>query len=290
MTKPILEVKKLSKSYPNFKLDNINFTLPENCITGFIGTNGSGKTTTIKAILNLIKIDHGTINILGNDYKDKNIRIKNKIGVVLGNGCFYDSLTINEMTNIIKLSYSQWDAGTYEKLLKEFHLNPRQKISTLSMGMRMKFSLLLALSHKADFLIMDEPTSGLDPEIRNNLLLFFQRFMLEGGKGIFFSTHIISDIEKIADQVILIDSGSILFDESKDDLLYQYCRIKGGASIYDNISSLPFLSIDLSEFGFSGIIKNVDIKNIHIPNLIIEKASLEDIMLSHLPRRTKNAF
>jgi ABC-2 type transport system ATP-binding protein len=286
----VLEVKDLSKSYPNFSLQNINFSLSENCITGFIGINGAGKTTTIKSILNLIATDSGTINLLGNDIKNHSTFTKDKIGVVLGDGYFYDSLTINEMTSIIKSSYSHWNSDNYTKLIKEFCLDPGQKISTLSKGMRMKFSLLLALSHNAEFLIMDEPTSGLDPEIRSHLLLILQHFMQEGGKGIFFSTHIISDIEKIADQVILIDSGKIIFDESKDDLLYEYCSVRGGASLFDKMVSLPFLNIELDEFGFSGIIRYEDIKDINIPNLIIEKASLENIMLAHLPRRTNNGY
>jgi ABC-2 type transport system ATP-binding protein len=286
----ILEVKNLSKSYPNFSLRNINFSLLENCITGFIGINGAGKTTTIKAILNLIATNSGTITLLGKDIKNHNTLIKDKIGVVLGDGYFYESLTINEMSSIIKASYSHWDSDNYTKIMKEFCLDPRQKISTLSKGMRMKFSLLLALSHNAEFLIMDEPTSGLDPEIRSHLLLILQQFMQEGGRGVFFSTHIISDIEKIADQVILIDSGKIIFDESKDDLLYKYCSVRGGASLYDKMASLPFLDIEVSEFGFSGIIRLEDMKNVQMQDLIIEKASLENIMLAHLNRRTNNGY
>ena len=284
----VLEVKDLSKSYANFRLQNINFTLLENCITGFIGINGAGKTTTIKAILNLISTDSGKITILGNDIENHGYLTKDKIGVVLGDGYFYDSLTINEMSSIIKSSYSHWNSDNYNKLIKEFCLNPSQKISTLSKGMRMKFSLLLALSHNAEFLIMDEPTSGLDPEIRSHLLLILQHFMQEGGKGVFFSTHIISDIEKIADQVILIDSGKIIFNESKDDLLYEYCSVRGGASLFDKMTSFPFLNIELDEYGFSGIIRYEDVKDISIPNVIIEKASLENIMLAHLPRRNHN--
>lgn len=195
MMADVLEVKNLSKSYSNFSLHNINFSLPENCITGFIGINGAGKTTTIKAILNLIATDSGTITLLGKDVKKDSNFIKDKIGVVLEDGYFYDSLTINEMSSIIKSSYSHWNSENYTKLMKEFCLNPSQKISTLSKGMRMKFSLLLALSHNAEFLIMDEPTSGLDPEIRSHLLLILQHFMQEGGKGIFFP-HILFPILK----------------------------------------------------------------------------------------------
>ncbi len=286
----VLEVKDLSKHYPKFSLQNINFSVLEDSITGLIGINGAGKTTTIKAILNLIAADSGTITLFGKDIKEHNSLIKDKIGVVLGDGYFYDSLTIKEMSSIVKTSYTHWNSETCTKLIKEFCLNPDQKISTLSKGMRMKFSLSLALSHNAEFLIMDEPTCGLDPEIRSHMLLILQRFIQDGGKGIFFSTHIISDIEKIADQIILIDSGKIIFDQSKDDLLYEYCSVRGGASYFDEMSELPFLNLELGEFGFSGIIKYDDIKDIHKPNLVIEKTSLENIMLAHLPRRINNGY
>ncbi|MGQ0437074.1 ABC transporter ATP-binding protein, partial [Bacillus sp. B-TM1] len=206
----VLEVNNLNKSYGNFSLKDVTFSLNTDCITGFIGTNGSGKTTTIKAILGLILKDSGKINFLGKDMDKHERKSKNKIGIVLDEGYFYDELTVKEMKNVIAPSYTEWDEPVFQNYIKKFNLNLEQKISTLSKGMRMKFAVALALSHHADLLIMDEPTSGLDPLVRSELMDILLDFMKEPGKSVFFSTHITSDLDKIADMIILIDNGKVL--------------------------------------------------------------------------------
>lgn len=167
----ILEVSGINKSYDDFSLKDISFYLPEGCITGFVGINGAGKTTTLRSILGLTNNVSGKINFFGMDIKGNESEIKDRIGIVLDDGCFYDELTISEMKSIIAPAYKNWCEQDFIDYLERFELNPKQKINTLSKGMRMKYALALSLSHKAELLIMDEPTSGLDPLVRSQLCL-----------------------------------------------------------------------------------------------------------------------
>ena len=223
----ILKVSDLNKSYGNFSLSNVSFSLPEGCITGFIGVNGAGKTTTLRTILELTNRTSGHIEFFGLDMQSHEQEIKNRIGVVLDGGYFYEELSLAEMKSIIAPAYTSWCEQDFKNYLERFNLNPKQKINTLSKGMKMKYALALALSHKAELLIMDEPTSGLDPLIRSQLLTILTDYMNSGGKGVFFSTHIISDLDKIADMLIMIDNGHIVFQEEKDTLLDYYRIVKG---------------------------------------------------------------
>lgn len=203
----ILEVSGLNKRYGDFALKDISFYLPDGCITGFVGINGAGKTTTLRSILGLTNKVSGNIKFFGMNIDGNESKIKDRIGIVLDEGCFYDELTLLEMKNVIAPAYRNWCEQDYIDYMEQFSLNPKQKINTLSKGMRMKYALALALSHKAELLIMDEPTSGLDPLVRSQLLNILKDYMGKGGKGVFFSTHITSDLEKIADMLIMIDGG-----------------------------------------------------------------------------------
>jgi len=278
----ILEVSGLNKSYKNFSLNDVSFVLPEDCITGFIGINGAGKTTTIRTILGLTQKDSGTITIFGKEMKNAEHEIKNRIGVVLDEGCFYDDLTMAEMKSIIAPSYSSWKENDYKAYMDRFSLNPKQKISTLSKGMRMKFSLTLALSHEAELLIMDEPTSGLDPLVRSELLEIMAGYMKHGGKGVFFSTHITSDLDKIADTLILIHNGRIGFEYEKDYLFDNFRLIKGDTRELTIESKKLFINTQATDYGFSGITANFEEVRKLIPNALIERPSIEDIMLAYI--------
>ena len=278
----ILEIKGLKKEYKDFSLHDISFSLPMDCITGFIGVNGAGKTTTLKAILGLIPKESGSVQIFGMDMDTNEKAIKERIGIVLDDGGFYDELNLSEMKSIIASAYKSWDELEYKKYLDRFSLNPKQKISTLSKGMRMKYALALALSHKAELLIMDEPTSGLDPLIRSQLLDILKEFMAKGGHGVFFSTHITSDLDKIADMLIMIDGGRIVFQEEKDILLDNYRIVKGDIKDLNSDTEQLFLNIDKTSFGLTAITKHTDKVKKHIPNIIVERPTIEDIMLSNI--------
>ena len=278
----ILEVTGLNKSYKDFSLTDVSFTLPEDCITGFIGVNGSGKTTTIRAILGLTQKASGTIKVFGKDMETNEQELKNRIGVVLDEGYFYDELTMDEMKSIIAPAYSGWSDKDYKEYMDRFSLNPRQKIATLSRGMRMKFALTLALSHGADLLIMDEPTSGLDPLVRSQLLEIMTDYMKQGGKGVFFSTHITSDLDKVADMLILIHGGKILFEKEKDYLLDNHRLVKGDVKALNDKNRKQFLNIQTTDFGFTGVTDKLSEVQKSISDILVERPTIEDIMLAYI--------
>ncbi len=182
----ILEVKDLRKEFKNFTIDDISFKLEPGYIMGFIGPNGAGKSTTIKLIMNLLKKDGGEIKIFGKDHVKYEKEIKDRIGFVYDENYYYEDLTINQMKSIVAPFYSRWDNNQFNYYIKEFDLNPRVKIKTLSKGMKMKFSLAIALSHHADLIIMDEPTSGLDPVFRREILDILYNIIQDDTKSIFF--------------------------------------------------------------------------------------------------------
>lgn len=278
----VLEVCKLRKEYKQFKLDDVSFSLKEGCITGFIGINGAGKTTTIKSILGLVLKDGGSIKLFGKEFEKNEKELKNRIGVVLDDGYFYENMTIREMKNVIAPAYSSWDEAAFKNYMSRFKLKSNQTIATLSKGMRMKYAIALALSHHADLLIMDEPTSGLDPLVRSELMDILLEFMKEEGKTVFFSTHITSDLDKVADELILINKGRIILSGEKDILLDTHGKVKGDKSMLNDYTRKLFLSLNETAFGFEGIAKDKDIVRENMKGVIIERPSIEDIMLAYV--------
>ncbi len=284
----ILEVSGLEKRYGDFALRDISFYLPEGCITGFVGVNGAGKTTTLRSVLGLTNKVSGNISFFGMDMDGNENKIKDRIGIVLDGGCFYDELTLSEMKNVIAPAYGNWCEGDFMGYMEQFSLDPKQKIGTLSKGMRMKYALALALSHKAELLIMDEPTSGLDPLVRGQLLSILKDYMGRGGRGVFFSTHITSDLEKIADMLIMIDNGEIVFQEEKDRLLDSYQIIKGGTEGLNADTRKYFLNIEESAFGFTGITKQgSDVRKV-MRDVLMERPTIEDVMLANVEGRKRD--
>jgi len=276
----MLEVKNLSKKFKNFELDNISFKLEPGYIMGFIGPNGAGKSTTIKLIMNLLKKDSGEIKVFNKDNIEFEKEIKNRIGFVYDESYFYEDLSISQMKNIVAPFYKEWNNELFNKYMKDFDLDPKQKIRKLSKGMKMKFSLSLALSHNADLIIMDEPTSGLDPVFRREILDILYDIIQDEKKSIFFSTHITSDLEKIADYITFINDGKIVFSKSKDEILESYAIIKGGNNLIDNDLRKEFIGIRETKVGFEGLSQDSQkLKKLLGNNIIIEKPSLEDIMV-----------
>ncbi|MGS0765084.1 ABC transporter ATP-binding protein [Syntrophomonas curvata] len=280
----ILEVDGLQKDFPAFSLQDVSFSLLEGCITGFIGVNGAGKTTTIKAILGLVLKDAGNIKLLGREMSRNERELKNHIGIVFDEGYFYEDMTIKEMKNVIASAYSNWDEAVFEGNMRRFRLQPGQRISTLSKGMRMKYGIALALSHHADLLIMDEPTSGLDPLVRSELMDILLEFMQEEGKGVFFSTHITSDLDKIADVLILIDKGRIIFNEEKDVLLDKHGLVKGDRRLLDEQTRRMFLTLQETEYGFEGVTDQKSEVRQQMKGVLIERPTIENIMLAYVGR------
>ncbi|TCO78027.1 ABC transporter ATP-binding protein [Marinisporobacter balticus] len=276
----ILEIKNVTKTFKGFELKNIGFHLEKGYIMGFIGPNGAGKTTTIKLIMNLIKRDTGIIKVFGLDNIKDEQCIKNRVGFVYGENYFYDELSLLEMKKIVAPFYSSWDDKQFYHYINKFNLPLNKKIKALSKGMRMKFALVLALSHNAEFIIMDEPTSGLDPVFRNELLGILYDLMQDENKGILFSTHITTDLDKIADYITFINNGEIIFSEQKDALLESYAIIKGSNEILDKDIMKEFVGVKENRFGFEALTKDIEkARQIFKNRVIIEKPSLEDIIL-----------
>ncbi|EYE88963.1 sodium ABC transporter ATP-binding protein [Fervidicella metallireducens AeB] len=276
----IMEIKNLCKSYREFKLKNVNFTLEKGYIMGFIGPNGAGKSTTIKLIMNLVKKDAGEIKIFGMDNLKYEKQVKEKIGFVYDENYYYEELTVNEMKRIIAPFYKNWDNKTFERYMNLFDLNPKKKIKELSKGMKMKFSLAVALSHKAELIIMDEPTSGLDPVFRSEILEILQSVMQDEKMGVFFSTHITTDLEKIADYITFINNGEIIFSKPKDEIIETYAIVKGGRELLDRDTRKEFLGIRENSYGFEALTdKPEKMKKIFRDNILIEKPTLEEIMI-----------
>ncbi len=276
----ILEIKGLQKNFKNFSLKDISFSLPKGYIMGFIGPNGAGKSTTIKLIMNLLKKDGGQIKVFGKDHIKYEKEIKNHIGFVYDENHFYEELTPREMKNIIAPFYKTWDDKVFDKYMKTFQLPLNKKIKELSKGMKMKFSLAIALSHNAKLLIMDEPTSGLDPIFRSELLDILYDIIQDEERSVFFSTHITSDLEKIADYITFIHDGQIILSTTKDDILDNYCIVKGGLDLLNKDNQKAFVGIRKNRYGFEGLIYSREkAQSLFKDNVVIEKPSLEDIML-----------
>ncbi|SHI16976.1 ABC transporter ATP-binding protein [Sporanaerobacter acetigenes] len=275
----ILEVNNLRKEFKKFTLKDISFKLEPGYIMGFIGPNGAGKSTTIKLIMNLLKLDGGEIKVFGLDHKKHEKEIKDRIGFVYDENYYYEDLTIKQMKNIVASFYSKWDDATFNDYIEQFDLDPKSKIKTLSKGMKMKFSLAVALSHNADLIIMDEPTSGLDPVFRREILDILYNVIQDETKSIFFSTHITTDLEKIADYITFINKGSIVFSETKDEVLENYSVVKGGTDLLDRDTKKEFIGLKETNVGFEGLTNNKDeVKRLFGEQVLIERATLEDIM------------
>jgi len=283
---PVLEIRGLCKKFDKFILGDLDLTLTRGFVMGFIGPNGSGKTTTIKLIMNLLRKDSGIIKVFGLDNVEQEKAIKNRIGFVYDENHYYSVLTINEMKKIIAPLYDNWDEKTFQRYLREFDLNPRQKIDSLSKGMKTKFSLAIALSHQAELIIMDEPTSGLDPVFRSELLDILYYMMQDEKKSILFSTHITSDLERIADYIAFINNGKIIFAEEKDRILEEFSIVKGPMAILEPSLEKEFIGIRKSNVGFEGLTnKQEKIRRIFENKVKIEKPSLDDIMIYHVRTR-----
>lgn len=219
-----LQVSNLRKKYDNFILDNVSFKIRKGSIVGFVGTNGAGKTTTIKSMLGLLNYDSGTIEFFEEKNKSSDIPIhtKQRIGVVLDNSYYYEELSIQQIKNIVSKSYTNWDEEKYKSYIKQFGLLESQPIKSLSKGMKVKFAIALSLSHRAELLILDEPTSGLDPLIRSEIIDILGKYAKEEGNTVLFSSHIISDLEKIADEIIVISNGKITLADTTKNLIERY--------------------------------------------------------------------
>lgn len=221
-----IELKNVTRVYPQFKLDNVSFSLPCGTVMGFIGENGAGKSTTIRAILGLLKKGEGTITVLGEDANALSPETKERIGVVFDGLTFPESLTAKQLNKVLGGLYRTWDSEMFYGFMTRFGLPTNKKLKTFSRGMVMRISIAAALSHHPQLLLLDEPTSGLDPVVRSEILDLFLEFMQDETHSILMSTHITSDLEHIADYICFIHQGRIMFTEERNEMLAKYRILK----------------------------------------------------------------
>ncbi len=278
-TSDAIVIKGLTKRYQDFTLDKISFRVPRGTIMGFVGENGAGKTTTIKAILDLIHIEEGEVAILGHSAAKLPKEVKANLGVVFDGSSLHDNLNIASTDFIMKNIYPNWDSKIFRQYVQRFELPEKKTIKDFSRGMKMKLSIAIAMSHDSKLLILDEATSGLDPMVRDEILDLFLEFIQEEDHTIFLSSHIISDIEKIADYVTFIHKGRIVFSESKDELIYQYGIIRCRREDIQGIDQRFVVGIRENSFGAEVMIKKKDEFMKHYRQYQIERTSIEEIML-----------
>lgn len=285
----VIEIKNVTKDYGDFKLDNISFEVPEGSVCGFIGQNGAGKTTTIKAILDVINADEGEIFVFGRNMKNDSAKLREDIGVVFDEMGFHEFMTGKDINIMMKNIYRNWDEKAYFDYLKRFSLPIKKQCGSFSRGMRMKLQIAVALSHNAKLLIMDEPTSGLDPIVRNEMLQIFREYVVEEDHTILLSSHITGDLEKLADEVVFINGGKIVLAGNKDDILEKHGLLKCKKEELKNIRESFIVNAQPGTFGIEVLVndRNACIKL--YPGMVIEQASLEDIMLFYVNKSASGA-
>jgi len=271
-----LEIKNLSKTYKDFKLDNISFSLPSGAIMGLVGENGAGKSTTIKLIMNAISRDSGTVNVLGIDNQSPKFNmVKEDIGIVLDEAYFPEVLNAKNINLVMKNTYRNWDEDCYFSYLKRFSLPETKAFSDYSRGMKMKLAIAVALSHDPKLLILDEATSGLDPIIRDEILDIFNDFTRDESRSVLLSSHIVSDLEKICDYIAFIHKGKLIFYEEKDRLLEEYSVVRMTKAEFETIPSSAVKGKKVTNYGIEALIE----LNSSMKQLKTEKTSIEDIIL-----------
>lgn len=273
-------VDRLCKQFEGFSLDNISFKVPKGCIVGFIGENGAGKSTTINLILNELNKDSGQIQVFGTDHTIPTI--KENIGVVFDECNFHDVFTATDIEKILKGVYKTWDSDIFSKYLKKFKIPNKKMIGTFSKGMKMKLSIICAIAHRPKLLILDEATTGLDPVVRDEVLDLFLEFIQDENCSILFSSHITSDIQKIADYVILIHQGKIIFEEQKDNLIYNYGVAKCRKEKFSSISSNDYIIQRNTNMSVECLVRDKEEFKKKYNNIIVDNATLEEIMLFYV--------
>lgn len=272
----VIEVSNLRKQYNNFLLDNISFSVPCGFVGGFIGENGAGKTTTLKLILGMVMKDGGDIKLFSKPAQD--VSLKEDVGVLFEQPYYQEDWTPLDIEKAMRPFYKKWSDAAFHQYLERFSLDPKQKYKTMSRGMKMKLGMAVTLAHDAKLLLLDEPTSGLDPVGRDEMLEIFRDYMVKEDRTIFFSTHITSDLEKIADYITYILNGRILYSGLKDDLIEKYCLIRGGIGDLPQSKRKQIFGLREHPNGFDGMIEMKDIAGFPT-SVVTETVSLDDIMV-----------
>lgn len=278
MTDGYLELKEVSKSFPGFKLNNISFSLPKGYIMGLVGPNWAGKTTVIQLILNMLEKDAGKIFVFGKDNVKNENAIKQDIGIVFDSIFFVDSWTVKDTEKAVSIFYEEWKHDVFSEMVQRFDLPQGKKVGELSRGMQMKLMLACAFSHNAKLLILDEPTSGLDPVIRDEFLGILQEYIKDGERSVLFSTHITTDLERVADYITLVNQGEMIYTGSMEDLLSSYRLIKGRARDLTAELEKSIVGLRKTDMGFEGLIGAKEAAQ--YSNCVLDAATIDTIVIS----------
>lgn len=276
-----LKLNNVTKTYKNsdFSLKKVSFSLPSGSVMGFVGENGAGKTTTIGCILQTLFKDSGTIQILGREMTDANVEIRENIGVVYDGDNFPGYLSAEQLSNIMNGIFKQWDDKLFQNYINSFHLSKKQKIKTYSKGMTMKLALAVALSHHPKLLILDEATSGLDPVMRDEISDVLLEFVGDEDHSILLSSHITSDLEKIADYITFIHNGKIILTETKDNLIYNYGILRCKEKQVELIEPEDIIVYRKRDYQTDILVSNMSIAERKYPGVIIDHVTIDEIML-----------
>lgn len=277
----LLQVNNLTKYYPNFTLDHISFDVPKGTIMGLIGENGAGKTTTIKAILDLIAKDEGSVTFCGKELSSSP-SLKEIIGVVFDEINFYKTLTALQVRNILAAAYTQWDDELYHNYIARFDIPLHKEIKDFSKGMKTKLCIAAALSHKPKILILDEPTMGLDPVVRDDMLDILLEFVQDEDHSVLLSSHITSDLEKIADYITCIHQGKILFTKPKDELRYRWGIIRCGESLFETMDKTDILALYKDTHQINVLVADRKKAQRKYKTALIDSPTLDDILLLYV--------
>ncbi len=277
----ILELQQICKSFPksNFILDKLSFSLPYGAILGFVGENGAGKTTTIGCILNTVRKDSGMVKLFGKEMRDTDTDIREKIGVVYDGDNFPGFWSAKQLSQVMEGIYTQWDNALFQKYLENFHLPVKQKIKNYSRGMTMKLAIAVALSHHPQLLILDEATSGLDPIMRDEMLDVFLEFVQEESHSILLSSHITSDLEKVADYITFIHNGKLILTASKNDLVYHYAVMRCRESQFLALDPGDIIAYRKRDFQIDVLVDNGKEAQRKYKDAVVDHVSVDEIML-----------
>jgi len=277
---PFLDFAAVSKHYGTFTLKDVSFSVPRGYIVGLVGPNGAGKTTLMRLALGLAASDSGAVRVFGRDPREAGAEVRGRIGFVHEVPAFYGYLSVERVAAIVAPFYPTWDQTLFRRLIAEFGVPPRTRVSSLSRGTRMKFALALALSHHAELLLLDEPTSGLDPVFRDDLLGRLSAVIGDGRASVIFSTQIVGDLERIADFIVLIRDGRLLFSGPKDDIRDRWAVVRAGPDLAAELSAGSPRGMVTTRQGVEALLEDIDDARRRFGNrALVERATLEDVFL-----------
>ena len=274
-----IDVRDLTKDYGTFRLDRVSFCLPGGAIMGLIGENGAGKSTTIRCMLNLACYQAGSVRLLGKDVRQEENAVKEDLGVVLDESTFHDTLKAPDVSRILSRIYRRWDEVLYARYLDQFELPRNKTIKEYSRGMKMKLSIAAALAHRPRLLLLDEATSGLDPVVRNEILDEFLNFIQDEEHAVLISSHITSDLEKVADYITYLHRGKVTHSGARDQLLESHGRLACSREELSSIDPDYLGGTRTSQFSCEALIRNKREFIFRYPKLLVDPVTLEDLML-----------